>query len=145
MFNVLYDSSVCYYRIFDIRFNINQKLKVLLCNGSSTPSFHAHSVVSLIQWNEVAVSYDGETHSLQMYVDGEVHFRTDVMLAQGVTPGPHQGVIPGPVLMGSRCYYSVPNSPDTSYFHGKMACMRLWNIARDLNTMRMDTPLCTIN
>ena len=93
--------------------------------------------MSLDQWHEVAVSYDGETHSLQMYVDGKVNNKIDVISGQGVTSGP--------VVMGSRYYYSDPNSPDTSYFHGKMACMRLWNIVRDLNTLRMDTPLCKIN
>ena len=136
MFNVWSDSSECGYLLFDILLNINDRLKVRICNGSSISPFRGH-YASVHQWHEVAASYDGETHSLQMYVDGKVYFRTDVFLGQGMTTGP--------VVVGSRYYYSNPNSPDTHYFHGKMACMRLWNIARDLNTMRMDTPLCKFN
>ena len=137
MFTVWSDASECDYLLFDIQLNSNGKLRVQACSGLSISLFRAYSKVSVDQWHEVAVSYDDETHSLQMYVDGDVRLKTGMMLAQGMTTGP--------VVMGSRYHHSDPNSPDTSYFHGKMACMRLWNIARDLNTMRIDTPLCKIN
>ena len=91
-------------------------------------------MMSLDQWHEVAVSYDADTGSTQMYVNGNIEFTNAGIMVQGVTAGP--------VVMGSRYYYT--SGKDKSYFHGKIACMRLWNIARDLSTMRMDTPLCKI-
>ena len=92
--------------------------------------------MSFDQWHEVAVSYDADTGSTQMYINGKIEFTNAGIMVQGVTAGPG--------VMGSRSYYTTGSSKDKSYFHGKIACMRLWNIVRDLSAMRMDTPLCKI-
>ena len=95
------------------------------------------TAMTINQWHEVAISYDGETGSVQMNVGGNLISDNVGLLAHGPTTGP--------VVMGSRYYYSNENSPNDNFFLGKIACMRLWNIARDLSKMRTGTPLCTIN
>ena len=88
------------------------------------------------QWHEVAISYDGETGSVQINVGDNLFSENVGLLAQGLTTGP--------VVMGSRYHYSDQNSPGHNFVRGKIACRRLWNIARDLSKMRTSTPLCKI-
>ena len=130
------DSLQCEQRGLSIKINVNQRLKFHVC-GELSPTGLAGGILSTNQWHEVAVSYDGDTGYAQMYVDGNLDSKNMGLLAQGQTSGP--------VVMGSRYYFGGSNNPNIKYFQGKMACMRLWNIARDLSTMRMNTPLCKIN
>ena len=92
------------------------------------------SVMSINQWHDVGVTYDSNTGSAQINVDGNLYSRHVGLLAQGVNTGE--------IVMASLYHHG---NTVNKHFHGKMACVRLWNIARDLNTIRMDTPLCNID
>ena len=132
----LSDSLLCGQRGLSIKINVDQRLKVGVC-GESSMTWLVGGILSINQWLEVAVSYDGDTGYAQVYVDGNLNSMNIGLLPHGRTSGP--------VVMGSRYYFGGNNSPNIKYFQGQMACMRLWSIARDLSTMRMNTPLCKIN
>ena len=123
----------CNYRCVSFRLN-NKLLKVGVCTGSSVSwKENDTAVMSLNKWHEVAVSYDSNTGSIQIYVDGGLYTGNIGIFAQGVNTGP--------VVMGSRYHHGGIGNKN---FQGKIACMRLWNIVRDLSTTRMSTPLCKI-
>ena len=121
-----------------VKINKDQKLKFGVCSGSAMSWMtNTTTVMAINQWHVVAISYDDETGSEQTYVDGVLHSGNIGRLAQGLTTGP--------VVLGSRNNHSDPSSSDDTFFHRKMACMRLWNTARDPTLMRMNTPFCNIN
>ena len=105
------------------------------CDGGSL-SPYILLPLSLNEWHHVAFSYDVNSGDAMINVDGTVKTLNIGLPAADVTTGP--------VTIGTRNYHSGSNK-DARAFQGKMACMRLWNIVRDLNTLRMDTPLCNIN
>ena len=111
-------------------------LATRMCEGVSLSTVVFSEPLSLNVWHHVAVSYDANTGDAVQNVDGTVQTINLGIAAADTTTGP--------VVIGSRYYHSGTFNDDRS-FQGKIACMRLWNIVRDLNTMRMDTPLCTIN
>ena len=104
-------------------------------NGVSLPPLIKGAPMSLNEWYLVAASYDANTGDATINVDGNVQSENIGFVAAGATTGP--------VVMGSR-YYHSGDRYDTRYFQGKIACMRLWNSVRDLHSLRIDTPLCTI-
>ena len=134
----VWSATGCWQRTAVIQFNTNGDLVLGVCDGSSmiwVKSTSTSTGMPINQWHEAAVSFDSTTGSGQISVDGNLQ-RQNIHLHP-------QKQVSGPVLMGSRDY-SNPNPADRRYFHGKIACVRLWNTARDLSTMRMDTPLCKI-
>ena len=110
----------------------NLHFRVLGNEGHSSP-LDVYSLLTVNEWHHIAVSYDGITGAAMMNVDGTVQTMT--------LPLPSADATAGSVMMGSRYYCT---NSDERAFLGKMACIRLWNIARDISTMRMNTPLCTI-
>ena len=125
----------CQDRSAQVKVTSDQKIKFGVCAGSAMSWMDGTDTTMVRnQWHEVAVSYDGETGYAQAFVDGVLYSRNIGLLAQRLTTGP--------VVMGSRYYHSKITS--IKYMYGKIACMRLWNIARDLSTMKMDTPFCKI-
>ena len=126
----------CWQRRAVIQFNPNGDLLLGVCDGSSMKRNTSTLIgMSVNQWHEAAVSFDSTTGSTEMYVDGNLQIKKVGLHAQKQSSAP--------VFIGSRDYTN-PSPADPRYFHGKIACMRLWNIARDLSTMRMNTPLCKI-
>ena len=137
------DWPACGYSSMTFQFSGSSELKIGVCEGTSNAMRGNEVPLSLNEccscWmlHDVAVSYDGKTGSVQVYTNGQLANRNIGLLAHEPTTGP--------VLVGSAYYCSDPNAPNTKYFKGKVACMRLWNIARALSTMRMNTPFCSIN
>ena len=108
----------------------------VLSTAGLSASLDSSTPLSLNGWHHVAISYNGNTGDAVMKVDEAV--QTMALLPSSAP------ATAGPVAMGYRYYYNYPNPVHTDgrSFQGKMSCMRLWNIVRDLNIMRMDTPLC---
>ena len=127
------DYSECSQLDLSIRYNGNQKFKFGLCVGSKMIWITNTAIkMSLNQWHEVAASYNAKTGYAQVYVDGN--------LLSSNTGYNENRLIKGPIVMGSTYH----NNGDKRSFQGRIACMRLWNIARDLSSLRMDTPFCII-
>ena len=88
-------------------------------------------------WNDVAVSYNAGDGTVGFSVNGEVSAGNVGIIGKHSTYGD--------VVLGSRHQHSSEGAPDGRTFQGMMACMRLWNVVRDLSTLRINTPLCKID
>ena len=108
----------------------NQKLLVGVCNENGNTSTNSNNItLSINEWHQVAVSYDAKGGAVQSYVDGHFTDGNIGIFQQKLAE------TSGSAIMGAET---------TGRFQGKVACMRMWSIARDLGSMRMDTPLCAI-
>ena len=87
-------------------------------------------------WYDVAVSHDAVTGATRLRVDNVTETFT-------VNTGSF-GSTEGPVVMGSR-YHFISAEEDSRSFQGKMACVRMWKVVRDVSTLHMDSPMCKIN
>jgi len=101
-------------------------------SGLPTHRFHSHPPL-LTKWNKLAVSYDSITRTLQMYVNGHV----EQYLAVSSEPISTYGQ----VMIGSLYYYSK-EPKETRAFRGKIACVKLLNIFKDLHSFPSETLRC---
>ena len=101
-------------------------------DGMNTVVFNENHWPVANQWNKVAVAYDASTQFLQVYVNGNIEAYATV------SSGPHSTY--GKVIIGS--WYHFAFYPDERAFNGSMACVKLWNVYRDLTTYRADTLAC---
>ena len=109
------------------------RLIFVVCNAVSASSGFHSSVMTMNTWHDIAVSYDATSGATQLRVDQVVESFSLGESGLGHTAGP--------VVMGSRYNYSG-NLFDTRAFKGRMACVRLWAVVRDLNNLRIDSPIC---
>ena len=130
------DSQACWYRSKAIWIHSTRLLTFTVCPGVKAKWAKHPTKLVLNQWHEVAVSHNADTGDVQVYLNGNV-YKENV----GLSAVPDTG----PLVMGSRYHYSRPSKPQEDHFKGKVYCMRLWSVARNLRTMLMGTPLCTIN
>ena len=114
---------------------VGAKLWFCVCTTGGLSSFMQSVIITTNQWHDLAVSYDANTGVVQLSTDGFTESNIIGISRPGDTDGP--------VLIGSR-YYHSGHHYDSRTFQGRLACMRLWNVVRDLNTLRMDSPLCQI-
>lgn len=118
---------------------VNNKIFLRVVHDRDPTYYKASSGHELITraWNDVAVSYNAGDGTVEFLVNGEVSAGN-----VGIT-GKHSTY--GDVVLGSRYQHSREDAPDGRTFQGMMACMRLWNVVRDLGTLRINTPLCKID
>ena len=88
------------------------------------------------QWSKLAVSYDADSGFTQVYVNGAIE---SAFIGNTGSHSTH-----GSVEIGTRYHFNqaFPDFADNRFYMGRMACVRLWNVTKDLNTLSIDTPHC---
>jgi hypothetical protein len=113
------------------------RLLFVQTQGGGARQYGLHtSVMALNTWHDVAVSYD--------YATGYAQLRTDDVTETFVVGAMGDGHSSGAVQIGSR-FYASGTIYDTRHLQGKMACVRVWSVYKDLTSVAMDSPMCNIN
>ena len=116
---------------------IGSRLYLGVCEKNTAPLATMTSSEALVQsqWNYVGVAYDAGTSDAEMYVNG--FLESQAMGVSVVTP------MRGVAVMGSRFSYDDPNNQDERAFKGRVACVRLWDVKRNLINVNMNPTECS--